>query len=332
MTGKEKDISRFLRSREGALLIGALGLGGAGLAALGGMFRDVADASVDFGGLLLHSGLPSMSAELSLALSAVAMIAVAVMMVLVNRTFNLLRTSSVLLGGLYLLMQCSVPEISARFVPGTVLALLALIVTALLYSCYQRPERTQTVFLVFFLCTAASFAQAAALIYLPVLLAGCIQMRSFTLRTVVATILGILAPFWLMLGFHPEGFRQLYLPDVWFSPSMFLTGDFLSPLAATVAFMLVWCMMMLMHNLYRVYSYNARARALNGLMASMTVATMVLAVVCFGAPDSYLPPLMCFTAVQTALFFRINYERRSYIWVLSLAGVCAVLYIWNLWI
>lgn len=332
MTGKEKDISRFLRSRGGALLIGALGLGGAGLAALGGMFRDVADVSADFGGLLLHSGLPSMSAELSLALSAVAMVAVAVMMVLVNRTFNLLRTSSVLLGGLYLLMQCSVPEISARFVPGTVLTLLALIVTALLYSCYQRPERTQTVFLAFFLCTAASFAQAAALIYLPVLLAGCIQMRSFTLRTVVAAILGILTPFWLMLGFHPDGFRGLYLPDVWFSPSMFLTGDFLSPLAATVAFMLVWCMLMLMHNLYRVYSYNARARALNGLMASMTVATMVLAVVCFGAPDSYLPPLMCFTAVQTALFFRINYERRSYIWVLSLAGVCAVLYIWNLWI
>lgn len=332
MTGKEKDISRFLRSRGGALLIGALGLGGAGLAAFGGMFRDVADASADFGGLLLHSGLPSMSAELSLSLSAVAMVAVAVMMVLVNRTFNLLRTSSVLLGGLYLLMQCSVPEVSARFVPGTVLALLALIVTALLYSCYQRPERTQTVFLAFFLCTAASFAQAAALIYLPVLLAGCIQMRSFTLRTVVAAILGVLTPFWLMLGFHPEGFRGLYLPDVWFSPSMFLTGDFLSPLAATVAFMLVWCMMMLMHNLYRVYSYNARARALNGLMASMTVATMVLAVVCFGAPDSYLPPLMCFTAVQTALFFRINYERRSYIWVLSLAGVCAVLYIWNLWI
>ena len=74
---------------------------------------------------------------------------------------------------------------------------------------------------------------------------------------------------------HLQTFRQLYLPDVWFSPSMFLTGDFLSPLAATVAFMLVWCMMMLMHNLYRVYSYNARARALNGLMASMTVATMV---------------------------------------------------------
>ena len=71
MTGKEKDISRFLRSRGGALLIGALGLGGAGLAALGGMIRDVADASADFGGLLLHSGLPSMSAELSLALSAV---------------------------------------------------------------------------------------------------------------------------------------------------------------------------------------------------------------------------------------------------------------------
>ncbi len=332
MTGKEKDISRFLRSRGGSLLIGAVGLAGACAAALCGWITDVKAAAADFGGLLVHSGLPSMTAELSLALSAVAMVAVAVMMVLVNRTFNLLRTSSVLLGGLYLLMQCSVSEVSARFVPGTALALLALTVIALLYSCYQRPDRTQTVFLAFFLCTAASMVQAAALIYLPVLLAGCIQMRSFTVRSVVGATLGVVTPFWLLLGFYPEGFRGLYLPDVWFSPSMFLTGDFLSPLAAAVAFLLVWCTIMLMHNLYRVYSYNARARALNGLMASMTVASMVLAVVCFGAPDSYLPPLMCFTAIQTALFFRINYERRSYIWVLSLAGVCAVLYIWNIWI
>ena len=121
------------------MLIGAVGLAGACAAALCGWITDVKAAAADFGGLLVHSGLPSMAAELSLALSAVAMVAVAVMMVLVNRTFNLLRTSSVLLGGLYLLMQCSVSEVSARFVPGTALALLALTVIEIgRASCRER--------------------------------------------------------------------------------------------------------------------------------------------------------------------------------------------------
>lgn len=309
------------------MLLGVAALSGAAVAALTG-----ADEPLYRGGGLLFPAMPDpASPELSLGLSCAAMIAVAALMVIINRTFNLLRTSSILLSGLYLFMQCSAPIVSARLSEGTLLALVALLLTSLLYSCYQRPASTQTVFLAFLLCTAASLAQGAALIYLPVILVGCMQMRCFTFRSALAAALGVATPFWIVAGFAPELLKSITIPSI-ISPGSLTFSTQTLQLTVTVAFVLIWAMTMLMLNLYRVYSYNARARALNGLMATMTVATMILAAVDFAHVDAYLPSLFCFTALQTALFFRINYERRSYIWVLALLGVCVALYIWNLWI
>ncbi len=309
------------------MLLGLLALGGAALAALSG-----ADQPLYRGGGLLMPAMPDpVSPEMSLALSCAAMITVAALMVIINRTFNLLRTSSILLSGLYLFMQCSAPIVSARLSEGTLLTIMTLVLMSLLYSCYQRPASTQTVFLAFLLCTGATFAQAAALIYLPVILVGCMQMRCFTFRSALAAGLGVVTPFWLVAGFAPELLKSIAMPSI-VSPGSLTFSTQTLQLTVTVAFVLVWAVTMLMLNLYRVYSYNARARALNGLMATMTVATMILAAVDFAHVDAYLPTLFCFTALQTALFFRINYERRSYIWVLALLGVCVSLYIWNLWI
>lgn len=282
------------------------------------------------GGVLFPSFFGLFGPLASFVASCGAMVSVAVLMALINRTFNLLRTSSLLLAGLYLFMQGAVPEISVRLSSGTVLTLFVLVETSLLYSCYQRQDCTQTVFLAFFLCSLASLAEASSLIYLPVLFIGCMQMRCFTLRSVTAALLGIVTPFWIITGFVPGlagGFR---LPSI--APGWPLhMGAHSLPLAVTVGVMLLWCSVMLIQNLYRVYSYNARARSLNGLMATMTVATIALAVADFANVGSYLSPLLCFTALQTAMFFRINYERRGYIWVLSLLTASAALYIWNLW-
>lgn len=321
------EITRFLHSRYGYLLMALMVVASAVFASLSGY---VAPLSADSGLL----GLPAASGWLSghtsrLVCGLLLALATSAVMVLVNSYYNIIHGLSMLYAGLFLVFTAAVPALTDNLSGGSFMAFAWVLTLIPLFSSYQSYLATRRVFITFCTATAAItvFMPAAALVYIAVYLAGCMQMRCMNLKCMLAAVIGIITPLWILFGFGivtPDSvdFGALLSP-LRFSP--------LSPgVYATAIVTIVAGGIMGIFNLIRIYSYNGRSRAFNGFITLTAVVTVALILVDSANTLSYLPLLNVCAAMQAGHFFTINNRRRTYVPVLCLMAVYVALYILNL--
>ncbi|MDE6101257.1 MAG: hypothetical protein K2G01_09455 [Paramuribaculum sp.] len=327
MKPTERSITLLLRSRLGAYSLVAV----ATIAVM--IASSVASLPAIATGRGLVTGAASadfLSATASFGIALLAIGATMGAMVVINNSFNLLRTSSPLYIGVLAFMEAASPLISTRACSGILVSLIVLISMGLIYTVYQQPvSGTKRVFLVFSLLSAGSMFQYALVAYLPVFLAGCAQMRCFTFRTFLAALVGIAVPWWIGWGFGWIDLSKIAFPTDF---SIFTQLDIsdTAQLVAVIAVTVIVGFVMTLTNMVKVYSYNARARSLTGLLVTVTIATLMLAMIDFANITAYLPLLNCCVAYQTALFFRIKAENRGYIAVCTILSLYLILYVWAL--
>lgn len=322
----ERDITALLHSRWGAGLLMTLAVAGAIVAYTR---QAVVPIWFDLGlgltapGKWVPQGLPSLAAGLA------ANIGIGMLALTVNRTFNVLRSLTTLVAGLFFVMQLGLPSLLCQFYSGTLLALLMLVCCALLFSAYGSGAGQRRVFMAFLLTSLASFTNISFALYLPVLLMGCMQMRIFNTRTLIAAALGALTPPWLLIGFGVVRIDELVMPDwlmawsQWGDPHIFRS-------LVVAAFTLFIGISFIVVNLMKILSYNSRVRAFNGFLTMTLIATAIYTVCDFGSFRFYLPLLNCLTAYQAAHFFTYRRSRRSYIPILILILVYCGFYAWSL--
>ncbi len=322
----ERDITLLLHSRWGAVLLLALAVAGAIAAYLQQAVVPIwFDLSLGLTapGKWIPQGLPSLVAGLA------ANLAIGVLTLAINRAFNVLRSLTTLVAGLFFVMQLGLPSLLCQFYSGTLLALVFLTCTALLFSTYGSRYGQRSVFLAFFLAALAAFTNISFALYLPVLLIGCAQMRVFNGRSLIAAALGIITPAWLLVGFGVVNVENLAMPrwlmawDRWGDPHM------LRALIVT-AFTLFLGAAFVVINILKILSYNSRVRAFNGFLTMALIFTAIYTVFDFGSFRFYLPLLNCLTAYQAAHFFTYRRSRRGYIPILILVLIYCGFFAWSL--
>lgn len=251
----------------------------------------------------------------------------ALLTVYINRTFNVLRSLTALVGTMFMAMQIASPTTLGQFYGGTILVLLMLFCTMLLFSEFGNGEGQRRVFLVFFLTGSCAFTQTGYLFYFPVFLLGCMQMRIFSMRTCLAALLGVITPAWILLGFglvRPEDLQWPRMVPVW---SIFDTRDAIQAFATT-GFTIVVGVGFTIVNILKILSYNSQVRAYNGFLTMAFLFTSAFTMLDFNNLTFYIPLLNCLAAYQVGHFFTYRRHRRSYIAILLLMGCYAGLYAW----
>lgn len=251
----------------------------------------------------------------------------ALLTVYINRAFNVLRSLTALVATMFMTMQIASPVTLGQFCGGTMLLLLVLLCTMLLFSEFGNENGQRRVFLVFFLTGALAFTQTGYLLYLPVLLLGCMQMRIFSLRTVLAALLGVITPAWILFGFglvRPEHIRW---PEMTLAWSMFDTRETVQAFATT-GFTILVGILFTVANILKILSYNSRVRAYNGFLTMALIFTAAFMLLNFNDFTFYIPLLNCLVAYQVGHFFTYRRHRRSYIAILLLMACYAGLYAW----
>ena len=170
-------------------------------------------------------GFGPVSAVMNLAVS----LTVALLTVYINRRFNVLRSLTSLVATMFLAMQVALPSLLGQFYGGSMLVLTVMLCVGTLFSVYSDNRGQRPVFLICCLLGAEALTQIACLLYVPVFLLGCVQMRIFGLRTFLASLLGLITPLWIVLGFgivEPQTLLQTpqtsFLTPAW---SMFDSAD-----------------------------------------------------------------------------------------------------------
>jgi len=324
MNARETVVTRVVKSRAFALLVMAAALVAA---VAGGAARPVPEYGGMPGGMFRTSVLdPDAVLPVCAALDILAV----VMMAMLNGVYNLLRTTSWLFLAMFMVMQAASPGVSMHSVCGMLMVPAVLGAVWLCYSLYQNPGDTKRVFLAFFIISVSCCCHYAYVLYVGVFLAGLVQMRALSLRSLLAAVTGLATPVWLLWAFGIVDFADI--PAVsWTIPSM----EFIShnlPLAATAGFTLVSGLVIMCANMVKVYGYNAVTRAHNGLLALVWMSAALLCVADFTSAWCVLPLLNCATAFQTGLFFRIYTQQRAYLPVIVMIAVYTALFVWSVWI
>lgn len=251
----------------------------------------------------------------------------AALMILINRHFNLLRTTSVFFAAYFMLTMACVPEVMGQLGASSLLALLVMGAVWLLFSVYNIRQSSRRVFLAFFLLGIGQLVEYTTILYVPLLIAGLGQMRIFKFKKILAAILGNITPAWIVWGLGivpaPE------TPHFEFTPPTLLLSDPGSwPMIAATFLTLIAGFFLGSFNLLKIIGFNAQARAYNGLLSLISIATGIFAIINFTNIAFYVTILNACVAFQVGHFFRLTVMRRGYIAVVALIVAYLGIYTW----
>ena len=133
-------------------------------------------------------------------LGIAATLLTALMMQLTNKSYNMLRSDTALPAALFTTLMLACPTLATTPGPGMLLAPAMTAGAYLLFSTYADPSTRRRIFLLFTCASALSFISPVFIYYLPVLLLGCVQMRIFDMRTLLAAGIGTITPPWILVG------------------------------------------------------------------------------------------------------------------------------------
>ncbi|MDE6703878.1 MAG: hypothetical protein K2K00_09415, partial [Muribaculaceae bacterium] len=266
-------------------------------------------------------------ADISMWVNLAAIGAIAGLMIFINKAYNIPRTITLIYASFFVVLETATPDLTVRLCSATLLALVILASMTLMFSAYTLPSARRRVFLVFFMLSSALTVQYAFVIYIPVFLLACAQMKIFTFRTVLAALLGIITPWWILFGAGIVSPSDFHMPEF---TSLFDSPDLLDTLIAaiTAGLTVVLAITSYMLSLLKLITYNARMRACNGLLTIVTCVTVLAMIADFTNFICYLALLNCCTAFFLGHMFVIRNSPKAWIVISTITAIYYAIYIW----
>ena len=322
---KEQDVTRFVQSRNAFFIMLCVSFLAAVIAFYAGAVTPVV-ANDGFGFPSFNEWIANGEISLFVGLGICAL--QAFLLIYINRRFNLLRTVSPLFAGTFVIMQCALPSVLGQVSDGSLLCLLVLLAVIPLYASFQKPERTRSIYLVFCILAFGSLSDYSYLAYMVAFFMGCLQMRCLSFRGVLAMVLGLITPLWILVGFGVVNPLEFKLPQMTGLLDELDLNELIQIIVYTGVTLIIGCVLGVW-NLIKIYGYNARARAYNGFWTVLSGITLLMLFVDYTHWFIYIPMLNCCTAVQIGHFFAINQMKRGYFPVVCFIIVYGAIYLWN---
>lgn len=256
-------------------------------------------------------------------------LAIMVLMLVINRSYNVLRSMTWLPVGLFALMQAAVPRQVVTINSGTLVCLVVALCLYLTFSLYDRPNQVRTVFTTFLLLSLGAAFQYCFIFFIPIFWVICLQMRALTLRSFVGSLLGIITVWMILFGYGIVEPSAVRLPEIVniFGDIDLKAAVYLLVLTALTAFLLFSS---IVANLLKTIAYNARARAYNGALLVISLASVAAVIFDYDNMLAYMALLNFSAAYQITHYFINHRYDRQYIGVISIIAVYVALYLWRL--
>lgn len=252
--------------------------------------------------------------------------ATALIMSLMTKIYNVLRSMSALFIAYFALMQAATPDLATQFYSGNLLAAVVPAAMLLMFSCYRNPDATRRIFLIFFVLSALMLTQYCYTFYIPAMFVTLWQMSVFSRRTLLAALIGLLTPWILVLGYGFVSPGDIHMPHM---HPIFDEIDFSNTLLLilTLTFTVFIALLGYVLNMFKTIAYNARARAFNNTFVIMAVITVLAMCVDYRNVSSYIPMLNFCAAMEVAHYFATHRGDRSFVAVFTIIAVYAAFFV-----
>lgn len=305
----ETAVNRFINSRALTWIIAL-----AGIATSYALLHTVgASAATDVDGLFgdgLDHLLPP--GTLSWGVNIAVIFVAAVMLNWLNKTYVFIREHTMMFVTVFLSTTLFNPEVSLSLNTSSLLALVLVVSTYVMFATFQQRDRRSVAFLITAILTVGAMQSFVFALYIPVFLIGFIQMRTFSFKTLLAMVIGIVVPLWVATAFAWIDPTQVRMPHL--VGSMSELEDSVDPGALLHTLFVVAVGTILgISNILTLMSYRQQLRAYNGFLNIMAVATVLFMAVDIANVRAYIVIINMLTALQAAHFFTIRRLPKLYV-------------------
>ena len=203
------------------------------------------------------------------------------LMVLLNNFNALIRVYSRAITSAFIILSCVACFLFPSLEGGIVtLGLIASLTT--LFSTYQNREAAGWIYYTFLILGMASLAKVHLLVLIPIYWVLMVFISSLSLRTVIASVLGLLTPYWIVIAavlFHYQGDLTPFISH--FQPladtAIFAAYNSI-PLShyLTYAFLVILTVTGIVHFLRTSYNDKIRTRQLYYSIMFFNIVVLVL--------------------------------------------------------
>lgn len=252
--------------------------------------------------------------------------AVAVLLSTLNKEYRLIPGSDTIFLGMFLIMAVSNVWISGLFTTSSILAVVNLICMLMLFSCYDRYNSTKDLFVIGTLMSFGSMFQYAFIFMAPVYLIGAIIMKCFDIKVLIAYLMGLAAPYWIVLGFGIVSPDAIHFTRPTHIFAFVSKGDMVVGFL-NVGLTVALGVLLTLSNTFNAYTGNSKKRACNAVINLLGIFLLACMIFDFENLVVYLSSAYFITAFQLGKLFETGNLRRPEFWLLGITAVYLILYI-----
>ncbi|MCH5215396.1 MAG: hypothetical protein J1F10_00535 [Muribaculaceae bacterium] len=242
-------------------------------------------------------------------LNYIGLVLIGVLMLMLNKQYLFLGNMSSLFVSLFLIFEMAIPAVGIQFCYCTYVVLILMFLIIKLFSTYNNTENHIGVFLIFATLSTLATIEISAIYAMPLFVIGLWQFRSISLRSGVAAILGILTPYWIILGLNIYPFDSLEFP----TPTPIWELDSLPYWLPSSIFVLFTAIVSLAMNFFTLMKYKLRTRMYNSFIIFTLLWSIIMIIIDCSNAAVYVTILMACASMQISHLYSVSSAKRRYI-------------------
>lgn len=243
-----------------------------------------------------------------------------------NRNYSFVKGADAVLPVAMSVLLASNPANTSCFSTPMLMLIVNLVCLDIMMRTYCARNATTGMFAV---ATYLSLGSMVEYGFLPLMLVYpvmAVMTKVLRLKEILAYLMGLVAPYWVGLGFGIITFADFRMPE-------FLTtmpasnGDYLLMVYVSLALMALVGLMMTLNNALLFYSGNIRVRTFNNIINLLGIACTICMIVDFNNFEAYTSTFCFAVSVQIANFFAIRRIPHSDRWFWALLSIFIAIFL-----
>lgn len=241
-----------------------------------------------------------------------------VLLTIANKQYTFVKGADTVLSGIFLLMATSNVWVSSSFSSASLMVFINVLCLIILLGCYRQTNATRDIFMIGTLLSIGSMMQYAFIFMIPVYLIGSILMKCVNFKTIIAYLMGLVAPYWIGIGMGILEIESFKMPiftsviDGYIADHRMFICILNVSLTALIGFILA------LNNMVKLYAGNTQKRLNNVVINMLGLAVAICMIFDYSNITTYLGLLYMITAVQIANLFALWQIRRGRIWLITI--------------
>lgn len=266
---------------------------------------------------------------LGCGINALLIVLAVILAVLFNKKHSFVRSTEALLPSAMIVLLASNPVNTSYLGAPVVMLIVNLVCLDIMMKSYAAENATTSMFAVATYLSVGSMVQYAFVPLMIVYPVMAIMAKVLRIRESVSFFMGLVAPYWVALGFGLISFADFRVPQ-FLVDIPYADGNYLILVLVSLCTLALVGLMMTLNNAMLIYAGNMRVRTFNNMINLLGFACGILMVIDFDNFGAYASSFCFAVSVQVSNFFAMRRIPQSPIWFWGLLSLFMALFLFML--